>query len=386
MAAFGNLIWFVFIFGWFQALLWLLIAGVFAITIIGLPIARACLEFVKLSAFPFGKEIIRDTELLGKDNVSVIIKTINIILGIIWFPIGLILTISYFALALACFVSIIGIPFGIAFVRIGKFVLFPMGARVVSKKQAYAIAAANEMAKRIDKTEVQYETGNTIIAHNAQNASAVVFPKENVLAVAAGILVFFLLVRFLKIPSPFFNGWVWARAVVAAVAIIFGGIAGGLTGLLGCTFAIISQGFSPVAIAYIIESGLFGLLTGIICQKFMVVKKENGIIINIAFVLLITYVLGILTLFIQNLLVPIIITVWNIILNIKSYRFFHNFLSDLGDFGSDAFRRQFSYYLPDGLLYSLKEGLIPSIISSCSAFAFIKWRMKKANSHPVLIS
>jgi len=141
MAIFGNIVWFLLI-GWWTPLLWLLLAGIFAITIIGLPLARACLEFAKLTALPFGKEIIRDTELLGKNNVSAVTKTINIILGIIWFPFGLILTIAYFALACAFFVTIIGIPFGIAFVRIGKFVLFPMGARVVSKEQAHAAATA----------------------------------------------------------------------------------------------------------------------------------------------------------------------------------------------------------------------------------------------------
>ena len=134
MAIFGNIVWFLLI-GWWTPLLWLLIAGIFAITIVGLPLARACLEFAKLTALPFGKKIIRDTEFLGKNNVSAVSKTINIILGIIWFPFGLILMIAYFALAIAFFVTIIGIPFGIAFGRIGRFVLFPMGARVVSKEQ-----------------------------------------------------------------------------------------------------------------------------------------------------------------------------------------------------------------------------------------------------------
>ena len=54
MVALGNVIWFVFG-GFFLALAWLFIAAVFAITIIGLPIARACFEFAKLSSAPFGK-------------------------------------------------------------------------------------------------------------------------------------------------------------------------------------------------------------------------------------------------------------------------------------------------------------------------------------------
>ena len=147
MAAIGNIIWFIFG-GAIAALGWLCIALLFAITIIGLPIARACFEFAKLSAFPFGKEIIRDTELKGNDNVSSISKVISIILNIIWFPLGFIMTIVYIIAGIASFITIIGIPVGIVYVRMGKFLLFPIGARVVSKKQAYAAAAVNELERR----------------------------------------------------------------------------------------------------------------------------------------------------------------------------------------------------------------------------------------------
>ena len=153
MAGFGNFIWFIFG-GFIHGLIWLLLAGIFAITIIGLPLARACLEFAKLAAFPFGKSIVRDTDLT---NVSQVSKTVSIILNFIWFPFGLIITILYFALAVAFCVTLIGIPFGIAYARMGKFSLFPIGARVISKKQAYAVAVANEIEKR---NLVQKKTAN----------------------------------------------------------------------------------------------------------------------------------------------------------------------------------------------------------------------------------
>jgi uncharacterized membrane protein YccF (DUF307 family) len=108
MTALGNVIWFVFG-GEILALIWLLLAGIFALTIVGIPIARACLEFAKLSAFPFGREVIRDTELKGKDNVSTAVKVISILLNIIWFPIGLILSIVYLISGILSFISIKGI-------------------------------------------------------------------------------------------------------------------------------------------------------------------------------------------------------------------------------------------------------------------------------------
>jgi len=144
MASIGNLIWFI-CGGAIMAIIWLILAGIFAITIVGIPIAKAFLEFAKLSAFPFGKEILRDTELA---NVSSASKTVTTVLSIIWLPFGIILTIIYLIAGIASFFTIIGIPVGIVYVRMGKFVLFPVGARVVSKKQAYATAVANEIEKR----------------------------------------------------------------------------------------------------------------------------------------------------------------------------------------------------------------------------------------------
>jgi uncharacterized membrane protein YccF (DUF307 family) len=147
MAAIGNVLWFVFG-GEVLALVWLIISGLFYLTIIGAPIGKACLEFAKLSAFPFGKEIIRETELKGEQNVPKWKRVISTILNIFWFVIGITMTAVYFVLGILSFITIIGIPVGIVYIRMGKFLLFPFGARVVSKKQAYASAAANEIERR----------------------------------------------------------------------------------------------------------------------------------------------------------------------------------------------------------------------------------------------
>ena len=180
MSALGNVIWFVFG-GAILALFWLIIAAAFAITVIGLPIARACLEFAKLSAFPFGKEIIRDTELKGTNNVSDLAKIVNIVLNIVWFPIGLFLTVVYLVYGIISFITIIGIPTGIVYVRMGKFLLFPVGARVVSKKQAYASAVANELEKRGVVGKGITESPQYIAVNN-ESDTTISSGKENILA------------------------------------------------------------------------------------------------------------------------------------------------------------------------------------------------------------
>jgi len=147
MSSLGNVIWFV-LGGVLVALVWLIFAALFAITIIGLPIARACLEFAKLSAFPFGKAVIRDTELKGADNVSGLSKTISLVLNILWIPVGVTLALVYLAWGILACCTIVGIPAGIVCVRTAKFVLFPVGARVVTQMQAQASATANMLEKR----------------------------------------------------------------------------------------------------------------------------------------------------------------------------------------------------------------------------------------------
>lgn len=152
MVALGNLLWFI-LGGGILALAWLIVGVVFCITVVGLPIGKACFEFAKLSAFPYGKEIIRERELKGKQNESPFWKVINLIVNIIWFPIGVILTIAYLFLAIVYTVTIIGIPVAVVYVKMGRFVLFPAGCKVISKKQALASAVANEMERRSIQTQ-----------------------------------------------------------------------------------------------------------------------------------------------------------------------------------------------------------------------------------------
>ena len=142
-----NIIWFI-IFGWWQALVLLFASGFFAITIIGIPLSKSLLQFAKLSAFPYGKEIIREAEVRGTENVSSIRRIGGLIINIIWIPFGLLLSIAYIISAIIAFFTIIGIPVGVVYARMGKFVMFPMGAKVVTGKQAYASAVANEIDRR----------------------------------------------------------------------------------------------------------------------------------------------------------------------------------------------------------------------------------------------
>lgn len=147
MVSLLNLIWFIFG-GEFLALAWLILSGICFISVIGIPLGKTFFQLAKLSACPFGKELIRETELKGKKNVSAIRKVGGIILNIIWLPIGLLFTLAYLILGALSFITVVGIPVGVVYVRMGKFLLMPIGLKVVTKKQALASAVVNEMERR----------------------------------------------------------------------------------------------------------------------------------------------------------------------------------------------------------------------------------------------
>jgi len=127
-----NVVWFLLV-GWWNALLFLILSGLFMITLVGIPIGKALYNFSILHAFPFGKEILRETELKGTANVSLIRRIFGTLLNILWLPLGLAFTIVYIVAGLAACLTIIGIPTGIVYMRMGKFLLFPIGAKVVAK-------------------------------------------------------------------------------------------------------------------------------------------------------------------------------------------------------------------------------------------------------------
>jgi uncharacterized membrane protein YccF (DUF307 family) len=61
----------------------------------------------------------------------------RLILNILWFVLcGLWMAIGYVFAALLCFITIIGIPFGIAALRIALFALWPFGRTVVKRPGA----------------------------------------------------------------------------------------------------------------------------------------------------------------------------------------------------------------------------------------------------------
>ncbi|MCR6629349.1 MAG: YccF domain-containing protein [Magnetospirillum sp.] len=129
-----NLIWVVFG-GLLMALGWLLAAVIMAITIIGLPWARACLTIAVYSLWPFGKEAVSRKLLTGQDDLGT--GTLGLVGNVVWFVLaGVWLAVGHVVSAVACALTIIGIPLALGHLKLANVALFPVGKAIVDKHVA----------------------------------------------------------------------------------------------------------------------------------------------------------------------------------------------------------------------------------------------------------
>lgn len=139
MSVIGNFLWFV-LGGVIMGLAWWLIGLVAFITVIGIPWAKACFVMGQFTFFPFGKEVISRQELNLKEDIGT--SFLGSIGNIIWFIFaGFWLAIGHVLSAIACFITILGIPFGIQHLKLAGLALAPIGMTVVTKE---VVAAARK--------------------------------------------------------------------------------------------------------------------------------------------------------------------------------------------------------------------------------------------------
>lgn len=145
----GNAIWFVFG-GAVTALIWLIGGAVFALSIVGLPLSRSAFEIAKMSAFPFGKDVvhIRELDNRGLTATTAVTGTVGFVFNIIWaLTFGVVLFLAHLIAGIFNCLTIIGIPFGLQSFKLAGIALWPVGRRVVSVELARAAREANAAEK-----------------------------------------------------------------------------------------------------------------------------------------------------------------------------------------------------------------------------------------------
>jgi len=127
-----NLLWFV-LGGLVMGLGWWFAGLLCAISVVGLPWARSCFVIGNFSFWPFGQEAISRQTLTGRRDWGT--GPLGTMGNVIWFLVaGWWLAIGHLASALACFLTVVGIPFGLQHIKLALIALAPVGMTVVPKR------------------------------------------------------------------------------------------------------------------------------------------------------------------------------------------------------------------------------------------------------------
>ena len=132
MTLLGNLIWLV-CGGFAMGLAWWL-AGLLAFaSIVGIPWGRACFVIGRLCFLPFGRAVADRSVVTGRADVGT--GVLGVLGNALWFVFaGLWLAIGHLVSAMLCFVTIIGIPFGLQHLKLAEIALAPIGKTIVLKR------------------------------------------------------------------------------------------------------------------------------------------------------------------------------------------------------------------------------------------------------------
>jgi uncharacterized membrane protein YccF (DUF307 family) len=124
-----NLLWIVFG-GLWMAVGWLIAAAIMAITIIGLPWARAAFNIASYTLLPFGRRAVSRRDYLGEEDFGT--GPLGLLGNFIWLILaGWWLALGHLITAILLAVTIIGIPFAWAHLKLAGLALWPIGKMIV---------------------------------------------------------------------------------------------------------------------------------------------------------------------------------------------------------------------------------------------------------------
>src|ERR671923_1433360 len=123
-----NILWIVFG-GLWMALGWVIAAVIMAITIVGLPWARAAFSIASYTLLPFGFKAVSRDEYFGREDVGT--GPLGTIGNIIWLLLaGWWLALGHLVTAILLAVTIIGIPLALGNLKLIPISLWPFGREI----------------------------------------------------------------------------------------------------------------------------------------------------------------------------------------------------------------------------------------------------------------
>jgi uncharacterized membrane protein YccF (DUF307 family) len=129
-----NLLWILFG-GLYMAAAWIVAAVIMAITIVGLPWARAAFNIASYTLLPFGRKAVSRADHLGSHDIGT--GPFGLLGNIIWLVLaGWWLALGHLITAILLALTIIGIPFAWAHLKLAGIALWPIGRMIVDADDA----------------------------------------------------------------------------------------------------------------------------------------------------------------------------------------------------------------------------------------------------------
>src|SRR3974377_172340 len=118
-----------------MAVSWMVAAVIMAITIIGLPWTRAAFNIALYTLLPFGQTAVSRSEFSGVDDVGT--GLFGFIGNLIWLVLaGWWLALGHVITAILLAITIVGIPFAWAHLKLAGLALWPIGKMIVPIEEA----------------------------------------------------------------------------------------------------------------------------------------------------------------------------------------------------------------------------------------------------------
>jgi uncharacterized membrane protein YccF (DUF307 family) len=132
-----NVLWIVFGGVW-MALGWVVAAVLMAITIIGLPWARAAITIALYTLLPFGYTVVDRERLTGRPSIGT--GPLGFLGNVIWLVLaGWWLALGHLVTAILLGITIVGLPFAWAHLKLAGLALWPIGREIISNQEAAAL-------------------------------------------------------------------------------------------------------------------------------------------------------------------------------------------------------------------------------------------------------
>jgi uncharacterized membrane protein YccF (DUF307 family) len=124
-----NILWIVFG-GLYMAIGWVIAAVLMAITIVGLPWTRAAFNIASYTLLPFGQKAVSRAQYSGSADVGT--GPLGVVGNIVWLVLaGWWLALGHLITAIILAVTIVGIPFAWAHLKLAGIALWPIGKMIV---------------------------------------------------------------------------------------------------------------------------------------------------------------------------------------------------------------------------------------------------------------